>query len=202
MTDKDLVKHFFCLELPAECQDYISRAAQILPRHHGHCLGAPFKRTSYHLTLGVVEVSSQKVPLLESLLEKLQEFLDSLNTHSLIFNEIGWYDAGAVYLKLDETTGPGYILLMRKMIMNYCLENGIQYLESDNFHISLFKTNNFPEGVHISTDTYVLSLGRYRIGHRASIDTVALRVVKADSQHAVAIGLAARTVRTSTQLRG
>jgi len=178
MGEKGVVKHFLSLQIPKECQDYISRAAEALPRHHGHMLGAPFKRTSYHITLGVLEVPANQIFLLEPLRERLQDYLNSLITHSLVFNKIGWFDDGAVFLQMDDDIGPGYIHWMREMIVTFCSRNNIKYFDSENFHISLFKTNNIPKGTCIDTDTYVLSLGKIKLGHMACIDTVDLRQVK------------------------
>jgi len=177
------MKYFLSLQLPEACKENLYKAADHLLEKYGDVIDSPMKVSSYHITLGVMEMTTDKAELMEPLRETLQSFLDMLSSHLLVFEEVGWFNDGAVYLKLDEEKAPGHIREMRNMIKKMCEKNDIKLFDSDCFHITLFKKNKIEETHLYLDDYYVVPLGTKDITsplalRLGSVDTVDLRQVK------------------------
>jgi len=180
MPDGTMIKYFLSLQLPDLSKNKLAEAAEHLSTEFGDVLDAPMKRGSYHVTLGVMEMTEDKVDEMERLRFNLQTFLDTLTVRELVFEEVGWFDDGAVYLKLDDERGTDMIKPMRVMIEEVCEKENIKLFKLKYFHITLFRKNTIKEGTQLRlNDCCVIPFGpRGVTGDLGTIDTVDLRKVK------------------------
>jgi len=144
--DESEVRYFFSLQLPESYKDTLWTTVGHLFEDHGDVVSNPYKRKSYHITLGVTKSTKDKIEVFKKLHRQLQELLDSADPDVLEFRDIGWFGNGAVYLKMERAHGYGLVLTMRRILEAECGIHEIEILEMTDFHVSLFKENKIPEG--------------------------------------------------------
>jgi len=121
----------------------------------------------------------------------LQSFLDEARNGALVFEDVDWFEEGAVYLKMEETHGYRLVNEMRLIVEKECAEHHIGVLPMTHFHVTLFKQNVIPKDADFSGrillgKKYTLPIGAALhmgddvvIGaNKGMIDTVELRQVK------------------------
>jgi len=189
-TDESGVRYFFSLQLPEFYKRLLWQVVGDLHEDYGEFVSNPYKRKTYHITLGVTTLTKDKTDLFERLRRQLQELLDVADFGYLQFKDVGWFGNGAVYLQMEEADGYGLLLTMRRIFEAECAMHDVEILEMTHFHISLFKENKIPEGSFaIGTRNLVplsIPIGAARqmgddilLGARKCvIDTVELREVK------------------------
>lgn len=142
--DESGVRYFFSLQLPEHHKNLLWQVVGDLLEDHGDVISNPYKRKTYHITLGVTTLTKDKTDLFERLRRQLQELLDSAHPGFLEFKDIGWFGDGAVYLKMEQTDGYGLLLTMRRIFEAECALHEVEILEMTHFHVSLFKENKIP----------------------------------------------------------
>jgi len=160
----DIENYFISLSLPEQLKVWLAKARDAISDRFGDLVGRPMRPSKYHITLAVIRVSQQmdrtlyhKISI--DLALKVENALNE-TYGDLLTPYVGRFGNGALYLEVEDKHG--ILSGLRKIIVEFCNDLGLEVFETSCFHITLFRENqvvSLPESLHRDYDCAPLSFG-------------------------------------------